>query len=485
MKKRDVERVLRGMAAQETPEVLGQILRTLGKEQSMELTLKKDPVIRMPDEQERAARRGGRTGGKTMVKRMGALAAAVALVLAFGAAYLQFSVDSVIDIDVNPSVEIRINRGEKVLSATALNEDAETVLRGMDLRNVDLNVAVNAIIGSMLKNGYLTSAGNAICVSVENENAARGEALGQKLTEEINSLLEGSSVTGRVLTRTLEENDELAELARVNGISAGKAALAQLAVEQSGGSLTFEAAAALSVRELWAAAYPEDAVFLSLGDARAAALEAAGLQAEETVFAAGHLYRKEDRYVYELKLLTAEAKYYCLVDALDGQVLELAHDPLEQNTLPAPGSVIGGEKALAAACADAGVRTAAATVTKCKLDTDDGRWIYEIEFRAGGMEYEYEIDAQSGAVLERESDPEKSAPAAADVIGQEKALAAACADAGVQASGITLKKCELDTDDGRQVYEIEFKAGQSEYEYKIDARSGAVLCSENHRHDDR
>ena len=166
MKKRDVERALRGMAAQETPEVLGQILRTLGKEQSMELTLKKDPVIRMPDEQERADRRGGRTGGRMMVKRMGALAAAVALVLAFGAAYLQFSVDSVIDIDVNPSVEIRINRGEKVLSATALNEDAETVLRGMDLRNVDLNVAVNAIIGSMLKNGYLTSAGNAICVSV-------------------------------------------------------------------------------------------------------------------------------------------------------------------------------------------------------------------------------------------------------------------------------------------------------------------------------
>ena len=72
MKKRDVERALRGMAAQETPEVLGQILRTLGKEQSMELTLKKDPVIRMPDEQERAARRGGRTGGRMMVKRMGA-----------------------------------------------------------------------------------------------------------------------------------------------------------------------------------------------------------------------------------------------------------------------------------------------------------------------------------------------------------------------------------------------------------------------------
>lgn len=72
----------------------------------------------------------------------------------------------------------------------------------------------------------------------------------------------------------------------------------------------------------------------------------------------------------------------------------------------------------------------------------------------------------------------------ASVIGQEKALAAACADAGVQVSGITLKKCEMDTDDGRQIYKIEFKVGKSEYEYKIDAQSGAVLRSENHRHDD-
>ncbi|MDD6316535.1 MAG: PepSY domain-containing protein, partial [Clostridia bacterium] len=113
-------------------------------------------------------------------------------------------------------------------------------------------------------------------------------------------------------------------------------------------------------------------------------------------------------------------------------------------------------------------------------------------FKVGKNEYEYKIDARSGAVLEREIDlEEKSASTSgsansgtASVIGREKALAAACADAGVQVSGITLKKCEMDTDDGRQIYEIEFKVGKSEYEYKIDARSGAVLRSENHRHDD-
>ena len=50
-------------------------------------------------------------------------------------------------IDVNPSIELKTSRSEKILSATALNGDAEKVLGDMNLKNVDLDVAMNAIIG--------------------------------------------------------------------------------------------------------------------------------------------------------------------------------------------------------------------------------------------------------------------------------------------------------------------------------------------------
>ena len=34
-----------------------------------------------------------------------------------------------------------------------------------------------------------------------------------------------------------------------------------------------------------------------------------------------------------------------------------------------------------------------------KLDWDDGMSIYEIEFKAGGYEYSYEVDAATGSIV--------------------------------------------------------------------------------------
>ena len=76
-------------------------------------------------------------------------------------------VDSVIGLDVNPSVELRINSREKVLEARALNTDAQNILDGMELRGTDLDVAVNALIGSMLKNGYISDLANSVLISVD------------------------------------------------------------------------------------------------------------------------------------------------------------------------------------------------------------------------------------------------------------------------------------------------------------------------------
>ena len=68
-----------------------------------------------------------------------------------GGWYLQNNtVASVVSLDVNPSVTLNVNSKEKVLSAIPVNEDGGDILAGMDLTGVQLDVAMNAIVGALL-----------------------------------------------------------------------------------------------------------------------------------------------------------------------------------------------------------------------------------------------------------------------------------------------------------------------------------------------
>lgn len=147
----------------------------------------------------------------------------------------------------------------------------------------------------------------------------------------------------------------------------------------------------------------------------------------------------------------------------------------------------GEEAAKNAAFTHAGVSAADASVTKCELDWEDGRQVYEIEFWVNGVEYDYEIDASTGAVLKSGQDwggrhhSGGASQQTGSFIGDEAAKNAALAHAGVSAADAGYIRCELDEDDGRWLYEIEFQVGTVEYEYEIDASSGAVIKAEQDR----
>ena len=415
--------------------------------------------------------------------QLGAVAAALILVFGINLTYANFRVDSVVGIDVNPSLEISVNRNEKVLSVQALNEDAEIVLDGMDLKNVDLDVAVNAVIGSMLKNGYLDKANNAINICVENSDPQRSEALSRKLTEAVNSILSSNAVNGSVMTQTTEKNTQLEQLAKENSVSVGKAALAEQAVTAKDGALTFEDAVKMPVIDLWEIVYPESTTMISLEDAKAIALEKIGKTAGQVTFLKEAFYEKQLVYLYDLEILTDTYKYGIEISALSGEILNFYPTKLnggnQVNTIP--DGLITAEKAQEIAYADAGVKSSQAELKKCKLDEDDGEWLYEVEFRSGKNEYEYEIDAKTGKILSRDMEIRESSGATSGVavssslITDERALEIACSDAGVKSSQAELKKCKLDEDDGEWLYEVEFRSGKNEYEYEIDAKTGKIL----------
>ena len=156
-----------------------------------------------------------------------AAAACLCLVTAGGGAwhyqYQNRQIDSVIGIDVNPSVELSISRKNRILKAEPLNADAESIMEDMDLKGVELNVAVNAVIGSMVTHGYLDDLDNAILVTVSNDSIKKATVLRSSVVKDIEQTLQENQVKAVVYDQQVIEEDAVRKLADTYGISYGKA----------------------------------------------------------------------------------------------------------------------------------------------------------------------------------------------------------------------------------------------------------------------
>lgn len=108
-----------------------------------------------------------------------------------------------------------------------------------------------------------------------------------------------------------------------------------------------------------------------------------------------------------------------------------------------------------------------------------------MEFYSGNKEYDYEIAAKDGSILSVDMDIENytipsvgTSDSAKNYIGIKKAKQTALSKAGLSSSSVHWEKAELDYDDGRAEYELEFHSGHREYECTVDAVSGKVLSFE-------
>ena len=358
---------------------------------------------------------------KTTKRRWTSLiAACLAVMLLGGGLFYQRAnaVASVVSLDVNPSIELKVNRSEKVLVCTPLNEDAKAILadmgNGADLKGAKLDVAVNAIVGSLVRNGYLDSISSAIMISVEDKDTARAEKLQRELTSTVDGVLQTSESRASVLTQTLTQDPGLERQARENSISTGKAALVNHVLALNS-ALKFDALAKLSVEELKDLA-EAGAPAMPIGKeaAACAAEQYAGTTALDSVTAEVDSELDESPAHYEVELHAAWGEFEYLVDAYTGKVLSGQKNLLatasvgNEATKPsAPsGAVqdIGHAKAKSIALNHAGVSENEAYDMEIELDDEDGTLVYEVEFKSGGMEYSYEINAASGAILKHEAE---------------------------------------------------------------------------------
>lgn len=348
MRKKEIEKRLQQTISDNVPDVLDNILAQCKEVEGMETMKSKSEEKKDVTVKDRKLKINFMN-----YKLVGALAAVV--ICLFGVlGFNQYqkvstSVDSIINFDVNPSVEIKTNAQEKIVEANPLNDDGKKILADMDLEKVDLDVGVNAIIGSMLKNGYISEIQNSILVSVKNDDTQKAKDLETKLTNEINEYLNGQNIQGAVLAQLFGDDDAIEQLARENNISEGKANLIsrvlQTGIKDSqGNSYTFESLAKLSINEL---------------------------------------------------------------NTLLGSKNVTLNEVSSTGSANASG-YIGTEKAKEIAFNKAGVKSSNVTNLDVEFDCDNGILIYDVEFDVGNNEYDYEINAKYGSIVKEKVEKENN-----------------------------------------------------------------------------
>jgi len=150
-----------------------------------------------------------------------------------------------------------------------------------------------------------------------------------------------------------------------------------------------------------------------------------------------------------------------------------------------PGKVeyIGSEAAKELALDAAGLTDRQVQFSGADMNSRNNMDYYQVSFVSNGENYQYDIDALTGTVIDSKTPDipqsptiEKNQNGEKQTISKEEAKNAALAHAGVSADQVTFVKAGLDWDDGRQHYDVEFyTADYTEYDYDIDAYTGAVL----------
>ena len=251
---------------------------------------------------------------------------------------------------------------------------------------------------------------------------------------------------------------------------------------------------------------------IPMEEAQEAALKAADIEAADADISATTLSEVAGVACYKVEFTSGEYAYAYTINAQTGAVMEMSSQ--EQNaqasgtqtevadsTVPttaqtsaqtqtpdqaqtsaaAPAQnatgigIVDEAAAQKIALEHAGVKAADATITKSKLDYEDGRQVYDIEWYAGGAKYDYEIAADTGEIISSAYEEKTMGADSKNVTVSEADAKKTALDRVSGATDRDIYEWKLDYDDGRPEYEGKIIYGGTEYEFTIDAATGSVM----------
>ena len=282
-----------------------------------------------------------------MIKLLGVSTLMLSVMTGCGSGSRTQDYTSLVTLDINPSIQLQLDEKDKVIDAIAVNDDAKKVLQDMELEQADANVAMNAVLGSLVKNGYLNANQNTVLLSVENDDDQARVALEDELSQYIYTTLKSYSIEGAIYSQDIDIDDDVESLMNKYSISYGKANLIEDIIDEND-------------------------------------------DAKKT-------YKVED-------LVKLNAQDLILI------YQSLDKDDTQKNANKMVGNVstkqyITKDEALNIALKNASVSKSQIKELEIDYDMENGVLTYDIEFKYNQNEYEYEVSAAKG-IVEREVEPE-------------------------------------------------------------------------------
>lgn len=265
------------------------------------------------------------------------------------------------------------------------------------------------------------------------------------------------------------------------------------------------------------------ASYISMDAAQRKALNAANVDAANVESYSAQMGDVGTTTCYEVQFVSDGYAYYYAVNATDGEIVKVTKTPVgeepiqaqpeqttdasasqtgettpstatgnqnntattkptagQTTTTPAANGQITLEQAKETALKHAGLKADAVTFVKAEQDYENGKLVYEVEFvtNDGGkvVEYDYEIEAATGSVVSYDYDAENyvSAKGATTVSVDEATAKQTVLNKVPGATAANIYEWKLDFDDGRWEYDGKIVYNLMEYDFTVDASSGAV-----------
>lgn len=332
-------------------------------------------------------------------------------------------------MDVNPSIEIQTNRLDRVVAIKPLNKDARQLLKDFKAQDKNLENTVNDLVDLMILSGHIKGgADNFVMISVEDDSMESKYV--DKVNKAISAMLENKRIEATVLNQSITKDEKMSNKTG-----------AQIAAErlyQIDKNLNLTELGDMTVRELFNYSKANNIPIENLFKIAAENKEKAKVNSSKTIIskekageiALGVINGKilkielddlddDDGPEYEVEILSENGKYEIEIHAYSGKVKKYEKDddqddddkyntdkdndkkdynkkaPVKQ-VKKQDNTIITPDQAKKIAMDKVG----GGRITDFELDDDE----YEIEIKKDGLEYELEIDAYTGKILDFDVD---------------------------------------------------------------------------------